>query len=112
MTDPFTLVARTEYTPLVFGWWLVLEDPHVPEGRNVYSIPMNRNPDCDVVLYPLLGVGFKDTQEMEPRRITDKVIYQAVEYALQQAISRNEPISDTARGLLNWVASLPKLRQS
>lgn len=112
MADPYTIrVTTTEYGG---GWWLEFEDEHVPGGgggrKRHFSIPINGHPDNDVVLYPLLGVSFRETEQIAPRYITDRMVLQVVEYALTQAISKQEPLSESALNLLNWVSELPKLR--
>jgi hypothetical protein len=108
MADPYTLVVTTEYYAV--GWWLVIKDPAVRADKQVFSIPLNGHPDNEVVLYPLLGVGFAETEQIAPRRITDRVVLQTVQYALDQAIYRREPLSESALNLLNWVSELPTLR--
>lgn len=107
--NDFTIRVTTQHASS--GWWLVMEDRAVAEEeKRFFSTPINGHPDNDVVLYPLLGVGFAETEQIAPRTITDRTVLQAVEYALQQAISKREPLSETALNLLNWVSELPTLR--
>lgn len=109
MPDPFTLRVTTQQYGA--GWWLVIEDTAVPdEKRNVFSVPINGHPDNNMVLYPLLGVGYEETEQIAPRRITDRTVLKVVQYALDQAISTGEPLSESALNLLNWVSGLPALR--
>lgn len=113
MTDPFTFHATTEYTSsLMEGWWLVLEDTyaHPDDKHRAFSIPINGSEDTGDILYPLLGVGWRETEQIAPRKLTERVLYQAAEYALQQAVSRGKPLSETALNLLNWLHAASLLR--
>lgn len=108
-SNQYTFRVTTEYTSsLMQGWWLVIEDTsqHPESKTRVFSIPINAAQDTGDVLYPLLGVGWKETEQLAPRTITNRVILESVEYALSQALSRREPLSTTAFNLLSWVQGI------